>query len=91
MSAVKKDETINLRMDAKTREIISRAAEVCGKSLTAFMTEAAFYSAQKELLDHRFVGVDASVFDAVETMLSEPAKANDKLVELFKSNREWID
>jgi uncharacterized protein (DUF1778 family) len=91
MLAAKKDETINLRMDTKTREIISRAAEVTGKSLTAFMTEAAFYSAQKELLDQRFVGVDATVFDAVESLLSEPAKVNDKLVELFKSNPEWID
>lgn len=91
MSAVKKNETINLRMDAKTRELISRAASVCGKSVTSFMTEAAIYSAQKELLDQRFVGVDAKVFDAVEDLLSEPAEANRKLVEVFKSNREWID
>lgn len=91
MSAAKKDETINLRMDAKTRDVISRAAAICGKSVTSFMTEAAYYSAQKELLDQRFVGVDATVFDAVETLLSEPAKANPRLVELFKSSREWID
>ncbi|MCF3642635.1 DUF1778 domain-containing protein [Rhizobium sp. TRM95111] len=91
MSAVKKNETINLRMDAKTRDVISRAAEICGKSLTSFMTEAAYFSAQKELLDQRFVGVDAKVFDAVEDMLAEPARVNDRLVDLFKSNREWID
>ncbi|MDM9629078.1 DUF1778 domain-containing protein [Rhizobium sp. S152] len=91
MPITKKNETINLRMDPSTRDVISRAAEVSGKSLTAFMTEAAYASAQKELLDQRFVGVDASVFDNVEALLAEPAKANDKLVELFKSNREWID
>jgi len=91
MSAAKKDETINLRMDAKTRDVISRAAAICGKSVTSFMTEAAYYSAQKELLDQRFIGVDATVFDAVEALLSEPVKANPRLVELFKTNREWID
>jgi uncharacterized protein (DUF1778 family) len=91
MSLIKKDETISLRMDAKTRNMISRAADISGKSLTAFMTEAAFYQAQKELLDQRFVGVDASVFDSVESFLAEPAKVNDKLVELFESNPEWID
>ncbi|CAN7146425.1 DUF1778 domain-containing protein [Pararhizobium sp. LjRoot238] len=91
MSASRKDETISLRMDARTREVISRAAAICGKSVTSFMTEAAYSSAQKELLDHRFVGVDATVFDAVETLLSEPAKVHPRLVELFKANREWID
>lgn len=91
MPGVKKSETINLRIDTETREIIARAAAVSGKSLTAFMTEAAFYLAQKELLDQRFIGVDAAVFDAVEGLLDEPAKANDRLVALFKSNAEWID
>jgi uncharacterized protein (DUF1778 family) len=91
MPAIRKDETVNLRMDAKTRDTISRAADVCGKSLTAFMTEAALYSAQKELLEQRFVGVDATVFDAVEAVLAEPARQNAKLVELFRSNPKWID
>lgn len=91
MSASRKDETISLRMDARTREVISRAAAICGKSVTSFMTEAAYSSAQKELLDQRFVGVDATVFDAVETLLSEPAKVHPRLVELFKANREWTD
>ncbi|WJR67630.1 DUF1778 domain-containing protein [Neorhizobium sp. CSC1952] len=80
-----------MRVDADTREVIARAAEVSGKSLTAFMTEAAFAAAQKELLDQRFVGVDAKVFDAVENLLAEPAQANEKLAALFKSSREWLD
>lgn len=91
MPVSKKDETINLRMDARTRDVISRAAAIRGKSLTSFMTEAAYSSAQKELLDQRFVGVDATVFDAVENLLAEPAKGHPRLVELFRENREWID
>ncbi len=70
MSIARKDETISLRMDARTRDVIARAAAISGKSVTAFMTEAAYQSAQKELLDQRFVGVDASVFDNVEAVLS---------------------
>lgn len=91
MSAAKKGETISLRMDARTRDVITRAAAICGKSLTSFMTEAAYFSAQRELLDQRFVGVDATVFDAVEGLLAEPARVNDKLADLFKTNRAWID
>ena len=90
MPAVK-SETINLRMDAKTRDVISRAAAISGKSVTSFMTEAAYSTAQRELLDQRFVGVDASVFEAVETLLSQPATVNPRLVELFKSGRNQID
>ncbi len=91
MPVARKDETINIRIDAHRRQIIARAADVSGKSLTAFMTDAAYQSAQRELLDQRFVGVDAAVFDAVESLLSEPAQANDRLVELFRSTNEWID
>ncbi|MEP7456167.1 DUF1778 domain-containing protein [Phyllobacterium sp. SB3] len=91
MSALKKTEKINLRMDADAHDTISRAAEICGKSLTAFMTEAAVYSAQKELLDQRFIGVDARVFDNVNELLSKDGKPNKELVKLFKSNIGWID
>ncbi|UIY30390.1 DUF1778 domain-containing protein [Neorhizobium galegae] len=91
MVALRKSETINLRIDAGTRDVIARAAEISGKSLTAFMTEAAFATAQKELLDQRFIGVDATVFDAVEDLLGEPAQVNEKLSALLKSNREWLD
>lgn len=91
MPAVKKGETINLRMDARTRDVISRAAALSGKSLTAFMTDAAYASAQKELLDQRFVHVDATVFDAVETLLAEPAQVHPKLAEVLKSQQAWLD
>ncbi|MBW6421262.1 DUF1778 domain-containing protein [Rhizobium sp. XQZ8] len=91
MVALRKSETINLRVDSGTRDIIARAAEVSGKSLSAFMTEAAYAAAQKELLEQRFVGVDAEVFSAVEQLLAEPAQVNEKLANLLKSNREWLD
>ena len=91
MSALKKSESVNLRIDPETHDLVKRAAEICGKSVTAFMTEAAVYSAQKELLDQRFVGVDSDVFDSVVAQLDRPAEANAELVRLFKRGQEWID
>lgn len=91
MSAVKKSQTVNFRIDPETHELVRRAAEICGKSVTAFMTEAAVHSAQKELLDQRFVGVNSNAFDSVVTQLDEPAKANAELVRLFRSQPEWVD
>lgn len=91
MPAAKKSETVTFRMDEATLSMIQRAAEICGKSVTSFVTEAAFFQAQKELMDQRFLGLDAAVFDNVEALLSEPARANEELVKLFKSQPEWID
>lgn len=91
MVALKKSETVNLRIDAATRDIISRAAAMSGKSMTAFMTEAALSVAQRELLDQRFIGVDATVFDGLDAVLSAPGKADARLVDLLKSDEKWID
>jgi uncharacterized protein (DUF1778 family) len=91
MAAPRKNETVTFRMDPVTLDTIQRAAQVAGKSVTSFVTEAAFVAAQKALLDQRFVAVSANVFDHVETLLAEPAKANAALEQLLRSNREWID
>jgi uncharacterized protein (DUF1778 family) len=91
MGVIRKSETINLRVDAGTRDLIARAAEVSGKSVTAFMTEAAYAAAQTELLNRRFMHVDADVFDAVEELLGEPAKRNDRLAALMRLERKWLD
>ncbi|ASY71901.1 hypothetical protein AOX55_00005221 (plasmid) [Sinorhizobium fredii CCBAU 25509] len=64
---------------------------MCGKSITAFMTEASVYTAQEELLDQRFIGVSAEVFEAVSDKLAAPGVARDELVKLLQSKVEWMD
>ncbi len=88
---LEESQTVNFRIDPETHELVRRAAEISGKSVTAFMTEAAVHSAQKELLDQRFVGVSGAVFDSLLDQLEEPAKANAELVRLFRQQPEWID
>jgi len=91
MSALRKTKTVNLRIEPETHDLIARAAEVCGKSITAFMTEASVYTAQEELLDQRFIGVSAEVFDAVSDQLAAPGVARDNLVKLFQTKLDWMD
>lgn len=91
MSALKKSRTVNLRIDPEAHDLIARAAEVCGKSITAFMTEASVYSAQEELLDQRFIGMSSEVFEAVDDALTAPGKAREELVKLFQTKIDWID
>lgn len=91
MSAQLKTRTVNLRIDPEAHELIVRAAQICGKSITAFMTEASIHSAQEELLEQRFIGVSADVFEALSDKLSAPGVARDQLVKLFESSFEWMD
>lgn len=91
MTAVRKSETVNFRIDPDAHELVRRAARISGKSVTAFITEAAISSAQKELLDQRFVGVDSAVFDSVLDLLDEPAQVNAELVALFRKQPVWLD
>ena len=88
MTALRKREAVSFRIDPEAHDLIRRAAETCGKSVTAFMTEAAVSSAQKELIDQRFVGVSSSVFDSILAQLDEPAVANAELVRLFRNRSE---
>jgi uncharacterized protein (DUF1778 family) len=91
MSAVKKTETLTFRMDTDTLGLIRSAAKLQRKSLTAFVTDAAYFAAQKELLDQRFLKLDASVFDSVEALLSQPPRDNEDVVKRFQSLPKWAD
>lgn len=91
MSAQRKSRTVNLRFEPEAHELIARAADICGKSVTAFITEASVYSAQEELLDQRFIGVSADVFESVSEQLAAPGVARDELVKLFATKTEWAD
>jgi uncharacterized protein (DUF1778 family) len=91
MSAIRKSETVTFRIDSARLETIQRAARLKGQSLTSFVTEVAYSTAQQELLDQRFFGVDSEAFDEIEAMLAEPGKVNEELVKLFRSERKWIE
>lgn len=91
MSAIRKTETVSFRMDSGTLDVIQRAAKIQGKSVTSFVTEAAYALAQKELLDQRFLMLDAAVFDNVEALLLEPVRDNEEVVRRFRALPQWID
>ena len=91
MGAIKKTETLTFRMDSETLETIRRAANLQGRSVTSFVTEASRRIAEQEILDQRVFKVDAETFAAIEKMLDEPPRVNPKLVQLFRKTQDWID
>lgn len=88
MSALKKD-NMNVRIAEDELDLLKRAAESCGKSLSGFVLEAAVFSAQKTLMDQRFMYLDADVFDDVLRQVSQPAKVHPKLAAVMKAGDTW--
>lgn len=91
MAEAKKSESVTFRMDSHTLELIRRAAKIQGRSVTSFVTQAARVQAQKDILDQRFVEVDADAFEAIEKMLAEPARPNDDVIARFRSAPKWAE
>jgi uncharacterized protein (DUF1778 family) len=91
MAVVRKNETVTFRMEPATLDVIQRAAGAAGKSVTAFVTEAAYAAARRELLDQRFVALDAESFDRVEALLAEPGRAHAALAAVLQAGHDWID
>lgn len=88
VSALKKD-NMNVRVAEDELDLIKRAAESCGKSLSSFVLEAAMFSAQKALMDQQFLYLDADIFDDVLKQVSQPAKAHPRLAALMKAENLW--
>lgn len=89
MSSAKKAETFTARIAAADLELIKRAADSCGKSLSNFVIEAAMFTAQKSLMDQRFMHLDPALFDSVLDTVSQPAVVHPELVSLFKEENQW--
>lgn len=84
MPALKK-ENLNVRMSREELDLIRRGALASGKTLSAFVLEAASAQAEKAVLDQRFFHLDAQLFDEIEEMLSKPGEPRTELVALFKA------
>ena len=91
MVAAKKSETVTFRVDSPTLDLIRRAAKIQGRSVTSFVMQAARVEAQKEILDQRFIEVDAETFEEIEKMLAEPARPNEDVIARFRATPKWID
>jgi uncharacterized protein (DUF1778 family) len=88
-ATAKRDNNINMRIAPEQLDLIKRAADTCGKSLSSFVIEAATYSAQKTLMDQRFMNLDADLFDSVAETISKPAQVHPELAALLKNGSVW--
>ena len=63
---------INLRVDAATRALIDRAAEISGQNRTEFMLGSARLQAENVLLNQVYFQLDDSAWKALNSALDSP-------------------
>lgn len=81
--------SINLRIEAGTRQLIDDAAAVLGKTRTEFMIESARQQAIDVLLDQRLFMLDAERYDAFLHALDNPPVPGPKLRSLLRRVPAW--
>ncbi len=81
--------SINLRIEAKTRQLIDDAAMVLGKTRTEFMVESARRQAIDVLLDQRLFVLDSDRYDAFMQALDNPPAPGPKLRALLRRVPAW--
>jgi uncharacterized protein (DUF1778 family) len=81
--------SINLRIEANTRQLIDDAAAILGKTRTEFMIETARRQAIDVLLDQRLFVLDAKRYDAFVHALDNPPAPGPKLRSLLRRAPAW--
>lgn len=81
--------SINLRIEAHTRQLIDDAAAVLGKTRTEFMIETARRQAIDVLLDQRLFVLDPDRYHAFMHALDNPPAPGPKLRSLLRRAPAW--
>ncbi len=81
--------SINLRIEAGTRQLIDDAAAILGKTRTEFMVESARRQAVDVLLDRRLYALEPAGHDAFLHALDQPPPPGPKLTALMRRVPVW--
>lgn len=81
--------SINIRAQARQRDLIDQAAERQGRSRSEFMLSASCQAAEDVLLSQTFFTVDADTFSKLEALLDKPLPPTEKLRRLLKTKAPW--
>lgn len=81
--------SINLRIEANTRQLIDDAAAILGKTRTEFMIETARRHAIDVLLDQKLFVLDPDRYEAFARALDNPPPPGPKLRSLLRRTPAW--
>jgi len=81
--------SINMRAQARQRDLIDQAAARVGRSRTDFMLEASCREAEHVLLDQAFFTVDQAAFKKLQALIDSPLPPTDRLRRVLKTKAPW--
>ena len=82
-------EVINVRIPAEQKAIIDNAAQLLGKSRTAFILELAVRHAEDILAEKTHFQLSPEQWDAFTTLLDAPVHPNPALYRLLSTPAPW--
>lgn len=82
-------EVINVRIPAEQKAIIDNAAQLLGKSRTAFILELAVRHAEDILAENTHFQLAPEQWDAFTTLLDAPVHPNPALDRLLSTPAPW--
>jgi len=88
-AAVRKDDVIQIRASAETKQLLNRAASVRGQRLSEFMLEVARRQAEETLLDQRLFLLDAEAHARFLALLDAPPEPSEAARARFRRKAPW--
>lgn len=85
----KHTESLNIQVKPSQRDLINAAARVQGKTLSAFVLEAAQKAAEETLLDRVVFPLEKQQWEAFHEALECPPEANKALKSMLKQKNPW--
>lgn len=84
-----KEERLNLRTTAETKQLLQRAAEVKGVSISEFILGPAREQAQNTLLDQRFFFLTAQEYDRFVAEASGLGQNKERIQKILAFRAPW--
>ncbi len=78
-----REERIYIRATASQRQALEQAAEATGKTLTAFVLDAACVEAERALIERRLFQLDEAQWNRFTTVLERPVAKKPRLRRLL--------
>lgn len=82
-------ETLSLRVERRTLQLIDRAVAEVGGDLSRFIAEAAYRRAEDILLDRCLFRADEEAIEALDRALEPAAEGNKALGAMVRRERYW--
>ena len=80
----RKDERVNLRVDARTKAMLVKAAEISGTPLTEFVVQTALERADRLVSQPKVTTVSNEEFFRVLDLIENPPEPTDYLVDAMQ-------